>query len=378
MVSPGWIDGQAHFREPGLETKEGMNSGLDAASRGGFTHVAVLPSTSPCVDHASAVRNTLALGTQAQDAGIPAEALALACLSEGGQGVQLAEMHDMSEAGAVAFTDDTPLDRVSLLQRALTYSKVHGKVVVDVPLDRDMNAGGLMHEGVYSTQMGLIGIPHEAETLRVSRDLDVLKYAGGRLHLATLTCADSVAMVREAKREGLQVTCGTTAAHLMFCDEDLAGFVGTLRVPSPFRAQSDRDALREGVLDGTIDMVVSDHRPEDLEHHDVEFMLSPDGMATLPSAFSLALSGLKESTSDSKAAVEALVSAMTQGPRNVLSLAPSHLEADQKCDLTWFHPDMAHRSHGGTKGVNLPPLKEGQTGQVLGVFHANRSWTAQG
>ncbi|MEC8368229.1 MAG: dihydroorotase, partial [Bacteroidota bacterium] len=155
IVSPGWIDGQAHFREPGLETKEVMNSGLDAASRGGFTHVAVLPSTSPCVDHASAVRNTLALGTQAQDNGIPAEALALGCLSEGGHGAQLAEMHDMSEAGAVAFTDDTPLDRVSLLQRALTYSKVHGKVVIDVPLDRDMNAGGLMHEGVYSTQMGL-------------------------------------------------------------------------------------------------------------------------------------------------------------------------------------------------------------------------------
>ena len=184
-------------------------------------------------------------------------------------------------------------------------------------------------------------------------------------------------MVREAKRVGLQVTCSTTAAHLMFCDEDLAGFVGTLRVSSPLRAKSDRDALREGVLDGTIDMVVSDHRPEDLEHYDVEFMLSPDGMATLPSAFSLALSGLKESTSDSKAAVEALVAAMTQGPRNVLSLTPSHLEAGQKCDLTWFHPDMKHRSHGGTKGVNLPPLKEGQTGQVLGVFHANRSWTAQ-
>ncbi|MEC8362068.1 MAG: hypothetical protein VX002_07170, partial [Bacteroidota bacterium] len=98
----------------------------------------------------------------------------------------------------------------------------------------------------------------------------------------------------------------------------------------------------------------------------------------LPSAFSLALSGLKESTSDSKAAVEALVAAMTQGPRNVLSLTPSHLEAGQKCDLTWFHPDMKHRSHGGTKGVNLPPLKEGQTGQVLGVFHADRSWIAQG
>ncbi len=376
MISPGWIDGQAHFREPGFETKEGMRSGLNAASRGGFTQVAVLPSTSPRVDQASAVRNVLALAQEAQSDGTPAEALALACLSEKGFGEQLAEMHDMSEAGAVAFTDDSPLDRVSLLQRALTYSKVHGKVVVDVPLDRDMNAGGLMHEGVVSTQMGVIGIPHEAETLRVSRDLDVLKYTEGRLHFAILTCADSVKMVREAKRSGLKVTCGTTAAHLMFCDEDLDGFVGALRVCPPFRSAADREALRQGVLDGTIDMVVSDHRPEDLENHDVEFMLSPNGMATLPSAFSLALSGLTESAPDSLAAIEALINALNRGPRAVFSMTPSHLESGQACNLTWFHPNMKHSSHGGTKGVNVPPQIEGQKGQILGVFMSDRSWQA--
>ena len=376
MVSTGWVDGQAHFREPGFETKEDMESGLTAASRGGFTQVAVLPSTSPCVDHASAVRNTLALSDRAQRLGVPAEALPLACLSEGGLGAQLSEMHDMSEAGAVAFTDDTPLDRVSLLQRALTYSQVHGKVVIDVPLDRDMNPGGLMHEGIVSTQMGLIGIPHEAETLRVSRDLDVLKYTGGRLNLTSLTCAQSVDMVREAKRAGLQVTCSTTAAHLMFCDEDLSGFEGTLRVTSPFRSADDRDALREGVLDGTIDAVVSDHRPEDLEHHDVEFMLSPEGIATLPSAFSMALSGLKASATSPQAAVEALIRALTEGPRLILSLPQATLDSGQSCNLTWFHPAEPHRPQEGSKGVNVPPIKEGQIGQVLGVFKADRHWTA--
>jgi dihydroorotase len=183
-------------------------------------------------------------------------------------------------------------------------------------------------------------------------------------------------MVRKAKRAGLQVTCSTTAAHLMFCDEDLSGFEGTLRVTSPFRSADDRDALREGVLDGTIDAVVSDHRPEDLEHHDVEFMLSPEGIATLPSAFSMALSGLKASATSPQAALEALIKALTDGPRHILSLPQATLESGQPCNLTWFHPAEPHRPQEGSKGVNVPPIKEGQIGQVLGVFKADRHWTA--
>ena len=375
MVSSGWVDAQAHFREPGEETKEGMEHGLLAASQGGYTAVAVLPSTTPPVDHASAVRNVLALASRAHANGVPAEALPLACLSEQGMGEQLAEMHDMSEAGAAAFGDDQPIDRVSLLQRALTYSNVHGKAVLDLPMDRDLNPAGLMHEGVTSTEMGLTGIPSEAETMRVQRDLDILKYAGGHLHLAVVTSAESVTLIRDAKQSGLNVTCGTTAAHLAFCDEDLAGFAGTLRVPAPFRAKQDREALRQGVLDGTIDVVVSDHRPEDLEHHDVEFMLSPDGMASLPSSFALALSGLMESAQPEDA-LNALLTALTRGARRLLTLPVQHLDVGCACDLTWFHPEMPHDPHVGTKGVNLPPAREGLGGQVLGVFKADRSWIA--
>lgn len=290
-------------------------------------------------------------------------------------GEQLAEMHDMSEAGAAAFGDDQPIDRVSLLQRALTYSNVHGKAVLDLPMDRDLNPGGLMHEGVTSTEMGLTGIPSEAETMRVQRDLDILKYAGGHLHLAVVTSAESVALIRDAKQSGLNVTCGTTAAHLAFCDEDLAGFAGTLRVPAPFRAKPDREALRQGVLDGTIDVVVSDHRPEDLEHHDVEFMLSPEGMASLPSSFALAVSGLMESAQPEDA-LNALLTALTRGARRLLTLPVQHLDVGCACDLTWFHPEMPHAPHVGTKGVNLPPAREGLKGQVLGVFKADRSWIA--
>jgi dihydroorotase len=374
-LSAGWVDGQAHFREPGEETKEGLSQGLKAASQGGFTAVAVLPSTHPCVDHAVAVRNLVATAERANHAGIPTQALPLACITEQAQGKQLAEMHDLSEAGAVAFTDDAPQDRVGVLQRALTYGKVHGKTIVDDPLDRDLNAGGLMHEGVVSTEMGLIGIPSEAETLRVARDLDVLKYAGGRLHLSILTTAAGVELVRQAKQAGLKVTCGTTALHLAYCDEDLRGFVGTLRVRSPFRSKADRDALRQGVLDGTVDVVISDHRPEDLEHHDVEFMLSPEGVASLPSAFALALSGLAE-VSSVEEATAALVRALTSGPRHVLSLENVQVEKGAPCNVTWFHPLQAHVPHNGSRGVNLPPLKDNLHGQVLGVFRESRNWIA--
>ena len=375
MVSSGWVDAQAHFREPGEETKEGMEHGLRAATLGGYTAVAVLPSTTPPVDHASAVRNVRALASRANAKGVPAEALPLACLSEQGKGEQLAEMHDMSEAGAFAFSDDSPIDRVSLLQRALTYSNVHGKAIVDLPMDRDLNPGGVMHEGVTSTEMGLMGMPSEAETMRVQRDLDLLNYAGGHLHLAVITAAESVNLIREAKQSGLNVTCGTTAAHLAFCDEDLAGFVGTLRVPSPFRSKQDRDALRQGVLDGTIDVVVSDHRPEDLEHHDVEFMLSPEGMASLPSAFAMALSGLMASAQHEEA-LSALLAALTTGARGLLTLPLQHVDVGCACDLTWFHPKEPHAPHIGTKGVNLPPIEDGLQGQVLGVFKADRNWLA--
>jgi dihydroorotase len=264
---------------------------------------------------------------------------------------------------------------VGVLQRALTYGEVHGKTIVDDPLDRDLNAGGLMHEGVVSTEMGLIGIPSEAETLRVARDLDVLKYAGGRLHLSILTTAAGVELVRKAKQAGLNVTCGTTALHLAYCDEDLRGFVGTLRVRSPFRSKADRDALRQGVLDGTVDVVISDHRPEDLEHHDVEFMLSPEGVASLPSAFALALSGLSEA-SNTEQATSALVRSLTSGPRHVLSLDNANVTKGASCDLTWFHPEQGHVPHNGSRGVNLPPLKDKLHGQVLGVFRESRSWVA--
>ncbi len=374
MVSPGWIDGQVHFREPGEETKEGIVRGLTAASAAGFTHVALLPSNSPATDHAGAVHHVLAKASVAHEHGIPAKVLPMACITEGGKGAQLAEMHDLSQAGAVAFTDDAPLHRVGVLQRALTYAQAHGKTVMDQPLDLDFNAEGVMHEGVVSTEMGLTGIPSEAETMRVSRDLDILRYTGGRLHFPILTAAKSLDLVRIAKSEGLSVSCATSAAHLAFCDEDLRGFQGTLRMLPPLRSAEDQRALCDAVLDGTIDMVVSDHRPEDLEHHDVEFMLSPNGVAGLPSAFAWTFHSLHGI--DAKNALDATLRVLTEGPAGVFQSPSSTIAVGASVDLTWFHPHQEHRPHPGTGGVNLGPTEGRTKGQVLGTFVQNRSWMA--
>ena len=177
VVSQGWVDGQVHFREPGEETKEGLDHGLHVAAAAGMTQVALLPSTHPPVDHAMAVESLLAKGAKAQTSGCPTAVLPMGCVTEQGQGQQLAEMSDMAHHGAVAFSDDAPMDRVGALQRALTYSRAHGKTVMDLPLETDLNHGGVMHEGLVSTEMGLLGIPVEAEVLRVSRDLQILRHA---------------------------------------------------------------------------------------------------------------------------------------------------------------------------------------------------------
>ena len=341
-----------------------------------MTQVALLPSTHPPVDHAMAVESLLAKGAKAQSSGCPTVVLPMGCVTEQGQGQQLAEMSDMAHHGAVAFSDDAPMDRVGALQRALTYSRAHGKTVMDLPLETDLNHGGVMHEGLVSTEMGLLGIPVEAEVLRVSRDLEVLRHAGGQLHFSIVTTAQSLDLIREAKAEGLSVTCGTTAGHLVYTDEDLRGFHGTLKVRAPFRSAADRKALRQGVLDGTVDMVVSDHRPEDLEHHDVEFVLSPNGMAGLTSAFALTLHGLAQETSQDDAHTAA-VRAWSSGPRHVLGLDDAPIAVGSPANLTWHAPEATHHAEVPTKAANTPPLPKGLTCAVRGVFHGTKHWVTQ-
>ena len=366
-LSPGWVDAQAHFRDPGEEVKEGLEAGAAAGQTGGFTDVAVLPSTSPVLDHKAELHYLLRRAE-----GQPVDLHPIGALSAGLKGQALAELHDLREAGAVGFAEDGPVDHPELLRRALEYAADLGVAVWSLPLETQLNPDAVMHEGETSTQLGLMGSPSIAETMRLHRDLEIARYTEGRLHISLVTTAEGVAMVRAAKAEGLHVTCATSAHHLLFCDTHLNGFNGTLRNRSPFRGEADRAALREGVIDGTIDAVVSDHRPEDLEHHDVEFMLAPEGIAGIETAFAAARTALGSEHLD------ALIGAMTHGPRRVLGLAPVHVAVGAEARLTWFQPEAPFAGSRVSRGVNVPDyagLGTELKGRALGTVRKGQGLT---
>lgn len=361
-LSPGWVDAQAHFRDPGEEVKEGLEHGALAAQNGGFTDVAILPSTHPVLDHKAEVHYLL---RRAESVGVAIHPIG--ALSAGLAGKSLAELHDLRTAGACGFYDDGPVHHPELLRRALEYASDLGVAVWSLPLEERMNPGSIMHEGETSTQLGVAGAPAAVETMRLFRDLEIARYTEGRLHIPLVTTAASVDMIRKAKAEGVHVTCATSAHHLLFLDEHLNGFNGTLRARMPFRSAGDREALRRGVLDGTIDALVSDHRPEDLEHAEVEFMLSPEGLSGIETVFAAACTAL-----GSEDALAAIVRALTAGPRSVLGLDPVHVKAGASARLTWFDPKQSASGPSISRGVNVPDyagiLGTSLQGSALGVI----------
>ena len=365
-VSPGWMDGQAHFRDPGEELKEGLLRGLQAASAGGFTDVAVLPSTNPAIDNKAAVAYLI---SRSLDGGSATDAHPLGCISEHRKGSQLAEMLDMAEAGAIGFSDDGPVERAGLIQMALEYLRPSGDVLVIQPLEKDINPGASMHEGAMSTALGLKGSPTEAETMRLKRDINILEYTGGRLHIPAVSSAESVKLIKEAKKKGLAITASTTPHHLMFTDEEIACFDGTFKVEPPLRAKADRKALRTALADGILDGVCSDHRPENPENNDVEFLLSPNGMAGISSTFSAVL------TACDKANITRVIDAISNANRRVYNIPEVHIAEGVEAKLTLFNPKGKHTCPGVSAGVNNPwKNNEELEGEVYGIVNGKRTF----
>ncbi len=364
-VSSGWIDLRAHFRDPGEEWKQGLVNGLDAAAAGGFTRVAVLPSTEPPIDSRAAVEYLL---RKAGDH--PVKLLPIGALTLGLKGEQLAEMHDLRQAGAIAFSDDQRTVRNSrLMMLALQYSAALPGVPAPVmvfPCDPDMARKGMLHEGALSTRLGMKGIPPLAETMQLARDLALLEYAGGHLHVATISTAESVEMIRQAKARGLNVTCSVAAHNLLLDDGCLRGFETCYKVMPPLRDEIHIDALREGVKDGTIDAIVSDHRPEDREHKLIEFGQAAFGIIGLETCFAVANTALK-----GKMPLRKLIERLTSGPRKVLGLEKASIEEGASAELTLFDPEMDHVCTDEdlvSISHNTPFLGQPFTGRAMGII----------
>ncbi len=370
-VSPGWVETRAHFRDPGEEYKQGILNGLDAAAAGGFTQVAVLPSTEPVMDSRASIEYVM---RKAQ--GHAVRALPLGALSKGLKGQQLAEHFDMKEAGAIAICDDQhPVRNTRLMLLALQYALNFDGRVITFPLDHDLGAHGQMHEGHMNVRLGMRGIPAMAEAVALARDLALLEYTGSRMHVATLSTAESVELIRQAKAKKLRVSASVAAHNLLLDDGCLRGFDTNYKVMPPLRDMVHIEALRDGVKDGTIDTITSDHRPEDTEHKRLEFPQAASGIIGLETAFAVASTALKGRLSTRK-----LVERFCHGPRAVFGLSVPHIAEGGEAELSLFLPDhdwTLTEADIVSRSKNTPFIGYHFTGRPVGVIAQGRAKLAE-
>jgi dihydroorotase len=333
IVSPGFIDLHVHLREPGEEYKETIASGAAAAVAGGFTSICAMPNTRPVNDNASVTRFII---DKAREAGL-ARVYPVGAITRESKGEELAEMAEMKQAGAVAVSDDgRPVMNSQVMRHAMEYARDHGLVVVDHAQDLNLSAGGVMHEGRYSTLLGLKGMSGAAEESHVARDIMLAELTGACVHIAHISTAGSVEMVRRAKQQGLAVTCEVTPHHLALTDAAVVGFDTNTKMSPPLRSAEDRSALFEGVRDGTIDAIATDHAPHHLDEKMLEYDRAPSGVVGLETALGVVLTVLHHSAG---VPLSRIVEMLTIGPARAFSLPGGTLAAGSPADITIFDPD---------------------------------------
>ena len=346
-VSPGWIDLRANFREPGDEYKEDIASGLNAAKAGGFKTVLVMPSTNPPLDSKAQIEYV-----QRKANGHVVNLLTAGTLSSGLEGKQLSEMYDMKQSGAVAFTDDKENVGTELMVRALDYSRNFDGMIISFPMDKGVNPGGMLHEGPTSVSMGLKGLSSASEEIRLSRDIELLRYCGGRLHVSLISTAGSVELIKKAKKDGLNITASIASHQLAFTDADMSSFDSNLKALPPFRGESDKKALIKGLKDGVIDAICSDHSPEDHEHKVLEFEYANYGISSIQTSFAVAYEALKNTLS-----LEEILSKFTTGPANVLKSELPIIKEGNSAALTIFATETEQifgKKEWKSKSINSP------------------------
>jgi dihydroorotase len=332
-VTPGFVDLHVHLREPGQEYKETIATGARAAVAGGFTTICAMPNTKPVNDNASVTELVLARGASA---GL-ARVLPVGCISRNQAGEELAEYGELKAAGCVAVSDDgRPVVSAALMRRALEYARAFGLPLAVHEEDPLLVGKGVMHEGAAATRLGLKGIPGAAEDVMVLRDLALLELTGGRLHVQHVSTRGAVRAIREAKRRGLPVTAEATPHHLTLTDEDVAssGYSTDLKMNPPLRGAEDVAAVREGLADGTIDAIATDHAPHSAVEKDLEFDAALNGIVGLETAFAVCLDLVRKGA----LAERRLVEALTAGPARAFGLAAGSLARGGEADVAVLDP----------------------------------------
>ena len=328
VVTPGLIDLHVHFREPGQEAKEDFESGAKAAAAGGFTTVCVMPNTRPAVDDAALVRS---LEKRAEDVA-KVHIKIIGAVTKGQEGKELAELGDMIEAGAVAFSDDGHYDqKAKVLLNAFDYLHAFDKVIVNHDEETSLVEEGVMNEGHRSAMLGLKGRPTVAEDIAVARDIMLAEYAGSRVHVAHISSARAVDIVRQAKKRGVRVTCEVTPQHMTMTDECVNLFDSSTKINPPLRSQADCEAMIEGIKDGTIDAIVTDHSPHAQEEKDREYIYAPSGFPGLETSLGVMLTDLYHTD---KLDLPMIVSKMTWEPAKVFGMDLGTLTVGKSADIT--------------------------------------------
>ena len=332
VVAPGFIDMHVHFREPGFEYKETIESGCRSAAAGGFTTVAIMPNTNPVNDTRSVTELILA---QAKACGI-VRVHPIGAISQGLAGERLSEMGDLKDAGAIAFSDDgRPVMSSELMRRAFEYSRMFGLPLIQHSEILDLTEGGCMNEGAVATELGLKGMPVEAEDIMVYRDIALLKKTGGRLHVAHISSGNAVELVRQAKAQGLPVTCEVAPHHFTLTDDAVRGYDTNTKMSPPLRTQNDIECIKEGLEDDTIDIIATDHAPHDMVDKQVEYQHACFGIVGLETALPLTLRLVQENRLTLPRAIEKI----TSTPARIFNLDVGSLSVGKLADVVIFNPE---------------------------------------
>jgi len=334
LVTPGLIDMHVHFREPGQEAKEDFSSGSRAAAAGGYTTVATMPNTRPVVDTAALVRS---LQKRAEEAAcIHVEIIG--ALTKGQQGSELAELGDMTAAGAVAFSDDGHfVQRAKVLLNGFDYLRAFDKIIINHDEETSLVEEGLMNEGHRSAMLGMKGRPTVAEDIAVARDILLAEYADARVHVAHISSGRAVDLVRQAKKRGVKVTAEVTPQHLTMTDECVCLSDSSTKINPPLRTKADMEAVLAGLKDGTIDMIVTDHSPHAQEEKDQEYCYAPSGFPGLETALGVMLTDLYHT---GKLSLQEIIEKMTWAPAKVFDLQAGSLAKGMPADITVIDPEL--------------------------------------
>lgn len=370
VLCPGLIDMHVHLREPGREDEETVESGADAAMAGGFTSVCPMPNTEPAADNAEVVRFL-----KERSRPLLVDLFPIAAVTKNREGEELTEMGELVEAGAVAFSDDgDPVATSEMLRRAMEYARMFDVPIIEHCEDKSLTVNGAMHEGAISTRLGLPGVPAVSEEIMVARDILVAEFTKARLHIAHISTAGSVALVRQAKQRGVAVTCEVTPHHFTLNHEIVLDYDTNTKMNPPLRTQRDVEAMLEGLQDGTIDVIATDHAPHAIEEKETEYEAAPFGIVGLETALGLVL---KELVGKGIMTLPQAICKMTKNPAEILNLERGRLRIGVPASLTIFDPKAEwtlDKNRLKSKCKNTPFDSWKLAGKVVGLYNKGLWW----